>query len=229
MIYLKRFFKYSLRTVLVLIGFLTLYIVVIFILSKITVNTTTKDKKQDITIYILSNGIHTDIVVPTTTEHINWNTYVQYKHTSSQNTGFKYLGFGWGDKGFYLNTPTWDDLTFSTAFKAATGLSSSAVHCTYHHQLKETDFCKKISISKEDYILLVAYIKASFQEQNLSPIHIPNNYYGETDAFYEGIGTYSLFYTCNTWANQALKAANQKACLWTLRDQDILNLYTQLD
>lgn len=39
--------------------------------------------------------------------------------------------------------------------------------------------------------------------------------YGDHDAFYEAKGRYSLFHTCNTWANNALKACGQKACWWT--------------
>ena len=43
--------------------------------------------------------------------------------------------------------------------------------------------------------------------------------------FYEAKGSYSLFYTCNSWANQALKAANQKAALHTLTDTGIFRHY----
>ena len=45
------------------------------------------------------------------------------------------------------------------------------------------------------------------------------------DAFYDAKGKYSLFYTCNTWANCALKAANQKASLWTVYDKGIFCHY----
>ena len=30
----------------------------------------------------------------------------------------KFVSFGWGDKNFYANTPTWKDVTFSVGFKA---------------------------------------------------------------------------------------------------------------
>jgi hypothetical protein len=49
--------------------------------------------------------------------------------------------------------------------------------------------------------------------------------YGKHAAFYEAKGSYNLFYTCNTWANQALKAANQKAALWTVLDKGIFYHY----
>ena len=68
----------------------------------------------------------------------------------------------------------------------------------------------------EDYKALIAYIKQSFQvDSNGNIIYIKANTYGSNDAFYEAKRVYGLFFTCNTWANSALKACNQKACLWT--------------
>ena len=49
--------------------------------------------------------------------------------------------------------------------------------------------------------------------------------YGKNDAFYEATGRYSLFHTCNTWTNNALKIAGQKACVWTPFDTGIFYHY----
>ena len=49
--------------------------------------------------------------------------------------------------------------------------------------------------------------------------------YGKNDAFYEANGSYSLFHTCNTWANNGLKACGQKACFWTPFDSGIFYHY----
>ena len=38
-----------------------------------------------------------------------------------------------------------------------------------------------------------------------------NHYRSANDAFYEAKGRYSLFFTCNTWTNNALKICKQKA------------------
>ena len=66
----------------------------------------------------------------------------------------------------------------------------------------------------------------SFQIQKEKALLIPTkSVYGTNDAFYEAKGHYSLFYTCNSWANQALKAAHQKAALWTISDTGILQHY----
>jgi len=92
--------------------------------------------------------------------------------------------------------------------------------------MRENESCKKILISKENYTKLVSYIEASFQIKNERLLQIATSYtYGNNDAFYEAKGSYSLFYTCNTWANSALKAARQKASLWTVYDKGIFYHY----
>ena len=47
--------------------------------------------------------------------------------------------------------------------------------------------------------------------------------YGENDAFYEAVGSYNLFYTCNTWTNNALKAMHTDAALWTITEQGLFH------
>ena len=49
--------------------------------------------------------------------------------------------------------------------------------------------------------------------------------YGNDDAFYEANGTYNLFKTCNTWANNGLKACEKKAALWTPFESGIFYHY----
>lgn len=182
--------------------------------------------QEDVEIFILTNGVHTDIVVPTITKHFNWFNDI---HHLSDTARFRYLAIGWGDKGFYLNTPTWGDLTLSTAFNAAFGLSTTAMHTTFYENLEESESCKRIMISQEQYQRLIQFISQSFQRDNEGKvIYIETDAnYGKTDAFYEAIGTYSFVNTCNSWANLALKKGGQKACLWTPFQQGIFDKYKE--
>lgn len=224
--HLKKGGIFLLKSILGFVVFIILYVLAAVGLSRITVNTDQKDKKEEVTIYILSNGVHTDIVVPVRNNIYDWSKQIKFSHTKAKDSSATYLAMGWGDKGFYLNTPTWGDLKFSTAFKAATGLSTSAMHCTFYHSLKENSKCKKISISKEDYKKLISYIKGSFvmSKNTISKIDT-KAVYGNNDAFYEAKGSYNLFFTCNTWANDALKAAHQKAAFWTPYEEGIFVHY----
>jgi len=223
---LKKAFKILGKVLLGIVGFIILYLVSAFVLSRIPVNSEDKDKNEDVTIYIKTNGVHTDIVVPIKTEFKDWSEKMQFSHIKSQDSTMQYIGFGWGDKGFYLNTPEWADLKFSTAFNAAFYLGTSAMHATFYKQIRESESCVKINISKTEYDKLIAYIEDSFQhDANGNPILINATTYGQNDSFYEANRKYHLFYTCNTWANNALKASDQKAALWTPSDTGIFCHY----
>ncbi|VXC20015.1 Urease-associated protein [Flavobacterium sp. 9AF] len=223
---LKKIFKILLKTILGFIAFLLVYSVVIFFTSIISVNDNNLETQKKVPVYILSNGVHTDIVLPLKNEIKDWSTSISYLHTKAQDSTRNLLAFGWGDKGFYLDTPTWADLKTSTAIKAVTGMSSSAMHLTFYKELKENENCKKIFISENDYQQLIAYIENSFALDAGQKIQrIGTHSYGKHDVFYEAKGSYNLFYTCNTWANQALKSGNQKAALWTVLDKGIFYHY----
>jgi uncharacterized protein (TIGR02117 family) len=93
--------------------------------------------------------------------------------------------------------------------------------------MKEGEDCKKIMISRNQYTSLVKFIEEKFdRDQNGNFILIPTNaVYDVNDAFYDAKGKYSFLNTCNTWANDALKAAGQKAALWTPSDFGIFRHY----
>lgn len=217
------------KAVLVLLSLLILYALAVWLLPFIAVNknaAVTGD--EDISIFIKTNGVHTDIVVPVKNDRMDWSQFIKYEHTDAKDSTLQYVGIGWGDKGFYLETPEWKDLKFSVAFKAMFHLGSSAVHATFYNRMATSDHCKEIKISYAEYDKLVAYIKNTFETDAAgNSIHIVsvNDGYGATDAFYEANGSYDLFHTCNTWANSALKSCDQRACLWTALDKGIFYQY----
>ncbi len=218
--------RFTLKSILFLLLFLMLYAFVAFILSTIPVNSDQTDDVGEYTVYIKSNGVHTDLVLPIKTNLKDWSEKIKFDHIKSKDTTHQFIAFGWGDKGFYLDTPEWSDLKFSTAFKAAFHLGTSAMHTTFYKQMNESESCVRITISKEQYQKLIAFIEASFQHDTAgNPIFIQATTYGKNDSFYEACRTYSLFYTCNTWANQALKKAGLKAAVWTPADKGIFYHY----
>jgi uncharacterized protein (TIGR02117 family) len=223
---LKKALKIVLKIFLVLFGLILIYLIAVFSLSKITVDQE-PNTKPEVEIYILTNGVHTDIVMPTKNDQIDWSQQVKFANTKAADSTYKYLAMGWGDKGFYLETPEWSDLKASVAFKAASGLSTTAIHATYYKSLREGADCKKMMISKEQYDRLIRYISQSFQKDASGNfLNIKTDaIYGKSDAFYEATGSYSLFHTCNTWANSALKASGQKCCYWTATDSGIFSKY----
>jgi uncharacterized protein (TIGR02117 family) len=213
----KKVLTVLLKTVAFILLFIISYGAIGSLISLIPVNTDFQECKKDgVEIYIKTNGFHTDFIVPVRNDIKDWSNFVDSKNTISRDTSYSYVSFGWGDKGFYKEAKKIKDIRFSTVFKAAFFLSRSAMHVEFKKGVQENENCKKICISKENYKNLVAYIETSFRVNDKNKTILSNiEPYNPNDLFYDAIGTYNLFYTCNTWTNQGLKAAGLKACLWT--------------
>ena len=209
-----------------LAGVATLYLASAFVLSHIAVAKVPIGAPPEVEVFLHTNGVHTDIVVPIQNDQLDWSQQLPYSNIPSGDTTLRYIAFGWGDKGFYLDTPTWADLKFSTAFVAAFWLGSSAMHATYLHAMPPGPDTVPLRLTRAQYAQLVAYIQGSFRYDAAGRAqHIKGHSYGPNDAFYEAHRVYSFVYTCNTWTNNALKACGQRACLWTPSDKGIFYQY----
>jgi conserved hypothetical protein len=211
----------------IFVGIVVLYILTIWTCARITVSEEKDDLRGEINIYILTNGKHTDIVMPVRSELIDWSIFFPFDDTISKDTTLCFAAIGWGDKGFYMEIEEWSELTARIAFRAAFGISTSALHVTYYGLMTEGDDCIKIPISKSQYQRLINYILESRQtDDDERALYIETDaQYGENDSFYEARRRYSFFYTCNTWANNALKHSGQRGAVWTLDCEGIFRHY----
>ena len=93
--------------------------------------------------------------------------------------------------------------------------------------MTEGEDCKKLELTQTEYQELVKFIEKKFDyDQNGKTKLIKTDaVYGKNDAFYDARGSYSFLYTCNTWTNDGLKVAGQKAAFWTATDFGIFQHY----
>jgi len=217
-------FKSVARIAEFLVAFITCYLLIALLFMSISVGGILETK--GITIFMKSDGIHTDFVFPVKSNSIDWRKLISPENTKGKDSTLKYIAIGWGDQGFFLNTPIWADLKFSTAFKACFYLGKSAIHANY---LKELD-CKfehvQFVVSERQYKKLYEYVNQTLKRDKGNKIAcIKNRGYWKTDSFYESNGSYGLFNTCNSWINGGLKAAKLPACLWSPFNSGIFNKY----
>ncbi len=218
--------KILLRVIVGFFIFVAIYFLGVLMLSNVSVPKE-PGASNDVTIYLVTDGIHTDIILPVKNRTYDWSRRVKYQYTLARDTTLQYLAFGWGDKAFYLQTPGWADLDYGVAIKAALGLTPSAIHTVFCNKPAPDKNCKMIYLSASQYSRLTSYLLKSFgtnNDGNLIPIKTDANY-NVHDTFYEANGHYSIFFTCNTWVNNALKSCGQKACLWTPFASGIINQY----
>jgi uncharacterized protein (TIGR02117 family) len=172
---------------------------------------------KQVDIYLHSNGVHADLLLPVVALDIDWRQRLpSYDDPDVANGGFPYLAFGWGDRSFYLTTPTWSDLDVTTALLALSGLDGTVMHVQSASPPPLGPRSAKLSLTADQYHQLVEYIDQSFQHDPAgAPIPIAGaHYYGRHDAFYEARGHYSLFNTCNEWTRGALARAGQRTAAW---------------
>lgn len=194
------------------------YLLVAFLLTTITVNKNGSKTAKNKAIFLSTNGIHLDIVIPK--KYIDVALLEGIKTTEAEN----YLSFGWGEENFYLNTPTWNDLTFATAFKALFLNSSTLIHITRYRQ-KQTAWVA-IKINETALQQLNVYLLNFFKvDESGNKILLENKGYTTIDDFYKAKGNYTCFNTCNSWVNTGFKQSGLKACYWTPFDFGLLGKY----
>lgn len=223
--FLQKFIRLTLLLIAGLIFVIVLYLIIALILSHITVNSNFKETPNGIEIFVQSNGVHTNFVLPSKSEFTDWTPLLPYDQFEAVDSSFKYISFGWGDKDFYIKTPTWADLTVATALKAIFFLGNGAMHISYiRNKPGESDLCKRLMISKMEYMTLINYINGTFKTDNLGefiPIKHPG--YSQYDCFYEAKGTFSFLKTCNVWVGEGLKKAGIQTSFWTPFYFSVLN------
>ena len=133
----------------------------------------------------------------------------------------KYVAFGWGDKAFYLETPTWDELRWNVAIRAAFVKSETAMHVTQHYGKSESWI--ELNICEEQFHIMIKYMMNSFDKNDEGHIiEIENTGYTDYDFFYEATGNYTIFKTCNNWVNIGLKKSHIKTSIWSPFDYGVL-------
>ncbi|MDO5979749.1 TIGR02117 family protein [Flavivirga spongiicola] len=213
-----RFLNKIFRYVLCLLIVPGVYIIGSLLLTSITVNKTDDNVSLVNTIYLNTNGIHLDIVIPVHQIDEKLITGLNVEEEA------RYLSFGWGDENFYLNTPTWGDLTFKNAFGALFFKSNTLIHLTKYFQ-KHSNWVA-VNVTKEQLTHLNYYLLNSFKlDGRGEKIILKDKGYSFNDEFYKAKGSYSCLKTCNSWVNSAFKTSGLKSCYWTPFDFELINKY----
>lgn len=186
---------------------IALYLLIVLV-GLIPVNNDFEPTPGGVEILLVSNPVHADLVLPINTNTINWREYFAADCFSGDTSAATHVAIGWGDKGFFVETPTWADLRVSIAAKALFWPSDTCMHVSLTKAEFLRDGSRSVTISASQYEQLVEYIKASFQQEaDGSIIPIRNAAYGSNDAFFQAHGTYHCINTCNCWTGRAMQSA----------------------
>jgi len=170
--------------------------------------------------YVLSNGVHTDLVFPARSGTIDWTALFDPRDARAVPPDAEFIAIGWGDREFYLHTPTWADLTARRAFGALFGANASLLHVTWLSRAQLRQGAYAMPLSDAQYRRLIDHVRASLPAGRA--IAISGAGYGAEDAFYEALGSYHAFETCNTWTGRGLRVAGVPVSRWTPFDFNVV-------
>lgn len=192
-----------------------LYLIVALLLSSISINQTQQDFPEALEIpvlYLVSNGVHVDLVVPLDDPNTDWESIFE-TNKISEDPNYTHARIGWGEENFYINTPNWSDLTLFTSFKALFLPSRGAIHIDLGR--KPEEHYRTLILSRDQYHKLIKYILSGVEIEEGKAKRIGDFSYSNDDAFFYGTQNYHLFMTCNAWMNRGLKRAGIKSVVWT--------------
>jgi len=188
---------------------LGLFLAAAGILSHIPVNSDWHEPADGITIYVQSNGVHTGIILPAEAAGVDWRGRIHPEDAPGQPAPH-WLAFGWGNRDFYINTPTWAQFKPSYALAAATGQGDTLIHVDLLDHVVPDAQTRTVRVTPAQYRKLTAFIDATFADHR----EVINGY-GASDVFYASRGHYSVFRTCNVWTGDALKVSGIKTAFWS--------------
>lgn len=205
---MKKGLKFSLKIIGYILLVPVVYILVSLLLTYIPISEKTEGHPKTKTIYLTTNGVHSDIVLP---KDLMIPALIS---DLKMRTSDHFFAFGWGEENFYLNTPTWGELKFSTAFRAAFLESQTLVHITRYTNAKKDWIA--VPVTETQLSKLNSFILGSFDSKpnDKKRLNVAG-YTLDRDDFYPAVGNYMFYNTCNSWVNTALKESDMKACLWT--------------
>src|SRR3546814_13841159 len=134
------------------------------------------------------------MVVPTANKVKDWRSLFLPNDLSDPRYAEDQLLFGWGERNFYLQTPSWSDLDLSVAARALIYGRRTLLHVDHVHGPRPGPAMRPVPISEAQYQLLERRLDASF---DLDPYGEPprTTGYGASDVFYVSHGSYIILRT----------------------------------
>ena len=205
-------YKLLRRLILLLVSIPTLYLLAALIgaLLPASFNShgNTHDTMHPFPIYLVSNGVHVNLVLPTVSSAMDWHAILD--------VNYPYLYIGWGSRTFYQGVPTWDDLTIGKALRAITYDDSVIAIMPANAPPLAQSRVRIIYLDEQQLHQLSTDIYAQFQ--TFEPISLQDMY----PVLYSAHGHYHPLLTCNEWIRQRLTPLGISMPLWSPFDRPLL-------
>lgn len=195
---------------------LALFLIAAWIGSSLPRNPERSEPTDGITIMVETNGVHTGIVMPVTTRMKDWReTFPTAGLPREDGQLPTHIAVGWGEKEVFLNTPTWSDLSPSTALRIVVSGGSGLLRVAHYVRPAPSPNHRPIRLREEEYARLVARIEQALPPEPRGAVRTVYTSYEPNAVHYDATGRYTLGNTCNQWVGDTLAFAGITMGRWT--------------
>ncbi|MBD2090243.1 DUF2459 domain-containing protein [Microcoleus sp. FACHB-1515] len=152
--------------------------------------------------------IHTNILVPVYTDSFDWRNHLPLPLHQQQ-----YLGFGWGDRNWYMNPPTELSDTLSRGLQAMFFSDASVLGIQAYDRLP-TQNIKCVGVTRSDYLKLMEFLQNAMQRNQQGEVIQLSNHPPTQTNYFKAIGHYSILHNSNHWTAEGLDTVQINTPLW---------------
>lgn len=159
-------------------------------------------------VLLLPGPIHTDILIPLTTETRHGFADLAADGLPVDHPDAAWLVVGWGARAFYTRTRTWQDLRPGPVWRAVAG-DAAVMRIDVLGGLPKDHGLRRLVLNPAQLRILLDRVA----QDRGAVLPVPG--YGATDRFYAAAGRFSALRTCNVWVGEVLREAGVPVGLWT--------------
>ena len=193
--------------------------------SAIPRNAGWREPAQGVEIMVGTNGVHTELVMPTVTAEKDWRPDFPAADLPLARPDATHVAVSWGEREVFLNTPTWWDLSPGTVLRIVGVGGEGLLHVAHYVRPAPSDDNRPVTLTPAEYRRLVDAIERSLPRGE----RVRYDGYCPHDVFYDAPGEYTASNTCNQWTSNMLAAAGVRTGWWTPFAGGVMKWVPELD
>ncbi|MCB2376617.1 TIGR02117 family protein [Hymenobacter sp. BT635] len=184
------------------------FLLLFFSGTRLPLNRQFRPAPGGVPVFVVSNGFHTDIVVPLREPRTgtDWLRQLHQPQLTSRFAHYQYVAFGWGSERFYLASYGGRMPGMGTVLRAV-GPGRTLMHVDFYQQAPQPGRrVVALQLSAAQYQRLTTLLQESFAPDSTGATQLRNAAgYTPDDFFFRARGRYHALRTCNDWTVRTLR------------------------
>ena len=191
-----------------------LYMIAALVGSYLPANSERRQPSEGIDIFVETNGVHVSLILPMAAAGEDLSDLIRPDQLLNRELYGTHAMIGWGHGAVYRNAETWGDVKSGDVGSAIFGSNDTMLHVYHLVEPRPLPHRKMLRVSTAQYRLIVEQVRKAFQ-LNRQRHSVAYPAYGPGNLFYDSVGHYDAFNTCNTWTGDLLRKAGIRIGVWT--------------